>query len=237
MHEINFDEFNNILVVAPHADDETIGCGGILLTCGYKTDVMLLTDGRKGAPHGIVVDEEELANLRKEEFRKAMVFANIRKTIYLGIPDKEVSNKKKEICQQNIKDYDAIFVPNRNEAHKDHIVLYKIFSKMKKKQKAHAKLIEYEIWTPLLRPNLFVDITQNMRRKVEMLSFYETQLVARDYVGLCEGLNRYRGALCKMEYAENYYEQRPVRLRSRIVSLLPDAVVEKIYNILLTHRR
>ena len=163
MHEINFDEFNNILVVAPHADDETIGCGGILLTCGYKTDVMLLTDGRKGSPHGVVVDEEELANLRKEEFRKAMDFANIRKTICLGIPDKEVSNKKKEIYQQNIKDYDAIFVPNRNEAHKDHKVLYKIFSKMKKKQKAHAKLIEYEIWTPLLRPNLFVDITQNMR--------------------------------------------------------------------------
>lgn len=39
---------DRILVIAPHADDESIGCGGMLSLYGPQCDILLLTDGRKG---------------------------------------------------------------------------------------------------------------------------------------------------------------------------------------------
>lgn len=39
---------DKILVVAPHADDESIGCGGLLSLYGNQTDLLLITDGSKG---------------------------------------------------------------------------------------------------------------------------------------------------------------------------------------------
>lgn len=41
-------ESDRILIVAPHPDDETLGCGGILAKYGEKCDVLLITDGRLG---------------------------------------------------------------------------------------------------------------------------------------------------------------------------------------------
>ena len=43
---INIDEKARILIVSPHPDDETIGCGGILAKYGSQCDVVVLTDGR-----------------------------------------------------------------------------------------------------------------------------------------------------------------------------------------------
>ena len=37
-----------ILVVAPHPDDESLGCGGLMSKYGKQCDVLLLTDGRRG---------------------------------------------------------------------------------------------------------------------------------------------------------------------------------------------
>ena len=45
---LNINPKARILVLAPHADDETIGCGGFLLKYGKQCDVVLLTDGRYG---------------------------------------------------------------------------------------------------------------------------------------------------------------------------------------------
>ena len=50
MQVIDLRNARNILVVAPHADDETLGCAGLLLKYKDITDVLVLTDGRKWYP-------------------------------------------------------------------------------------------------------------------------------------------------------------------------------------------
>ena len=43
----------NILVIAPHADDEILGCGGSInfyTNQGYKTYIAIMTNGNKGDP-------------------------------------------------------------------------------------------------------------------------------------------------------------------------------------------
>ena len=42
-----------ILVVAPHPDDESLGCGGLMSKYGKQCDVLLLTDGRRGKSEGL----------------------------------------------------------------------------------------------------------------------------------------------------------------------------------------
>lgn len=65
------EENKKVLVVAPHPDDESIGCGGLLSMYGVQIDVMLLTDGRKGHDDG-VIDDEKCASIREQEIRQDM---------------------------------------------------------------------------------------------------------------------------------------------------------------------
>ena len=46
--EVNFKKTDKILIVSPHPDDETIGCGGLLAKYGPQCDILMLTDGRLG---------------------------------------------------------------------------------------------------------------------------------------------------------------------------------------------
>lgn len=48
MNFIKIKPDDKCLVIAPHADDESIGCGGLLLTYPQNFEVVVLTDGRRG---------------------------------------------------------------------------------------------------------------------------------------------------------------------------------------------
>ena len=94
---INIDEKARILIVSPHPDDETIGCGGILAKYGSQCDVVVLTDGRLGMSTEKKQSEEELAEIRKREFESAMQFFKIiQKSLLCHV-------KIKSLCTKIIK--------------------------------------------------------------------------------------------------------------------------------------
>ena len=64
-----------ILVLAPHADDETIGCGGLIAqaaAAGIPVAVDILTDGSRSHPGSRAYDRTRLAALRRTETRNAV---------------------------------------------------------------------------------------------------------------------------------------------------------------------
>lgn len=68
--EFVIDKEDKILIVAPHPDDESIGCGGLLALYGKQCDVRLLTDGRRGkSEQRKNVSDNEIIATRKEELR------------------------------------------------------------------------------------------------------------------------------------------------------------------------
>ena len=123
-------------------------------------------------------------------------------------------------------EYDYILVPNKYEAHPDHAAVYKAIVNMKKKQKAKADIVEYEVWTPLLRPNVFLPMTTLIKNKLKAVSFYESQLKTLDYVSLAEALSRYRGFASDEQYREAYFSHRQdyVERKDRFASCLPKPV-------------
>ena len=179
----------NILVVAPHPDDESIGCGGLLKLYGKQTDILLLTDGRKGGC-SYCNNETELIQLRKEEFLSAAEYAGVRHTFFLNIPEGTLRKSYQTIKNFSFSNYDYIFVPNKYESHHDHADTFTMIKKCIKRNK--QKLFQYEVWTPLRYPTHYLDITDVMDHKEFMIGKYKSQLEAVDYPGRIKGLNRYR---------------------------------------------
>lgn len=64
-----------LVVLAPHPDDESLGCGALLraaATAGRRVTVVVVTDGRRSHPSSHSVDADALARLRALEVRAAL---------------------------------------------------------------------------------------------------------------------------------------------------------------------
>lgn len=204
-------ENNRILIVSPHPDDETIGCGGILALYGSQCDILLLTDGRLGKPEGSDYSEEKTVAVRQTEFEAVMDFFRVHGHCELHVQDGTLGDNSAAVSAVDLRQYDYIFVPNRNERHPDHKAAYEILKKLHKAQNASGVLVEYEVWSPLTVPNRFLDVSEVMTKKFTALAKYESQLASIDYEALARGLNMYRGAPHHVAYCEAYYSEQIAR--------------------------
>ncbi|WP_379923631.1 PIG-L deacetylase family protein [Erythrobacter sp. R86502] len=84
---IEIDELSppgGLLIIAPHPDDETFGCGQALAAAaqaGREIGVLLLTDGAGSHPGSASYDRERLVKLRKDELDAALALLAPGKTI------------------------------------------------------------------------------------------------------------------------------------------------------------
>ena len=64
-----------VLIIAPHPDDETLGCGQALysaLEAGHQVAIVLLTDGEGSHPASASYPPDRLKHLRQREFAEAL---------------------------------------------------------------------------------------------------------------------------------------------------------------------
>lgn len=187
------------LILAPHPDDETLGCGGLLLKYSKHCKVVVCTDGSK-YKRG---DSDEIKNLRLKEFQSAMGFANIKDYENLMIEDKELAQNLDRLNSLNLKSYDYVFVPNEYENHIDHkCILKKVEALLKFHHK--TKIICYEVWSAISNPDLYLDISDLAKKKQEMIFLYKSQQARNNYANKIIALNNYRGLVVKKDYAEAY---------------------------------
>lgn len=200
-------ESDRILIVAPHPDDESVGCGGLLARYGPQCDVLLLTDGRKGGPADGSKSEDETVLIRKAEFDAAISFFGVNNVFSLALPDSCLAENSGAVSGVDLRPYDLIFVPYRNERHPDHEAAYRILKRLWKKQRAKAKFLEYEVWSPITAPNRFLDISECMNRKLAGIRLYASQTQELNYEALAKGLNSYRGAPHHVSFCEAFFSE------------------------------
>lgn len=198
-YKINRDDC--CLIVAPHPDDESIACGGLLSLYGPQTDVLLITDGGAGNPEWTY---EHTAEVRLAEFTNTMKMANVRKFYALGCRCDCYSRLKKKRIELDLSTYTHIFIPNRNENHPEHKIVNILMCKVLKHQRSRAKVFEYEVWTPILEPTHYLDIADVVEQKKQLIRNYRCQLKHIDYETGAIGLNSYRAIQCGKKYAEAY---------------------------------
>lgn len=207
---LNIEPEDRILVVAPHADDESIGCGGLLLKYAGQTDVLLLSDGRYGFNRNDPeASPEKTRLLRRQEFDEAMTFLGVRKYTMLDITNCEIYRHYSVVRKYDIREYDYIFVPSRYEDNQDHLHTYSFLKRMIRAQHAKARLIEYEVWVPIPLPQVILDIGDVIERKRQLLRIYRSQLECYDYERFAYGLSMYRGGRFKRDNVEAFFVPPP----------------------------
>ena len=203
---------DTLLIVAPHPDDDCIGCGGLLALYPSQCDVVLVTDGYDEAINNLAESQ-----LRYGEFERAMQRAGVRNSWGLHIPEHQLRQYASAFKSLELSRYTKVFVPNRYEYHADHVAVYEIIRQLLHKQKSKASLWEYEIWTTLRFPNFYLDISGVVDKKKDLILEYQSQMKSLDFVAMTLGLNAYRGLTKQMRYAEAYYceqEERDAKRRA-----------------------
>jgi len=199
--ELKINKQDRILILTPHPDDESIGCGGLLLQYAGQCDVILLTDGAKGNRDW---SEEKTCKVRKKEFQKAMKWLGVTKYGMLNIPDLRLNEYKGRLDKIDLRGYDYVLVPGRNETHPDHKVVYDEIRKNVKRKRITVKLLEYEVWTPMAEPSHYLDITEMVGRKKSLIQIYQSALMHIDYDRRITALNYYRGIHYGRQFVECY---------------------------------
>jgi LmbE family N-acetylglucosaminyl deacetylase len=203
-----------VLVLAPHPDDETFGCGGtirMLADRGVAVDVAFLTRGEQGleGAAGSQGERQQLAATREQEARKACEVLGARQVLFLGGSDTRVSEEP-ELASAilnllNHASYQRIFCPWPQDAHIDHQATFKhLREAIIATAKAYSFWL-YEVWKPL-PANTFVPIDLTIEVKRQAIDQYESQLSQLDYREGFLGLAAYRGLFCPpSKFAEAFW--------------------------------
>lgn len=184
---------NCTLVIAPHPDDEVIGCGGTILKSRSKNVVCVyLTKGERSKG----IETGGMENLRIKEAKVVGNLLGLKNQIFFennqdgNLIDDD--HNVREVCRilREFKPH-LIFVPFFGDDNKDHYMASKIAMKALAIYGKPCWVCGYEVWS-LLYPNSFVDITDVMDLKNKVIQEYETGLKVVNYVRTTSGLNAYR---------------------------------------------
>jgi LmbE family N-acetylglucosaminyl deacetylase len=205
----------NILVIAPHPDDESIGCGGTLCLHADKGDrvsAVFLTSGECGLKE---LPREQAWAIREKEARKAGEILRIVEFFFLRCSDwmlNQEIEKGGELLRPILQRTrpELIYLPHPQDGHPDHQATLPILRFALQRSGAKpAALRSYEVWTPLAQYDHVQDISSVLDRKLKAVRAHKSQSRDLDYARAIAGLNQYRGELAaRARYAEVFTETR-----------------------------
>jgi len=198
----------NILVVAPHPDDESLGCGGVIhrhAARGARVTAVFLTSGELGLKH---LQREEAWRIREAEARAAASILGIADVRFLRCPDWQLLDALEPTAALlrpilATETPHVLYLPHPQESHPDHQAAAAIVALALNGRKPPQELYGYEVWTPLSVYDEVRDISAAMPRKLRAVRCYRSQVAGIRYDRAVQGLNRYRGVLAaRCRYAE-----------------------------------
>lgn len=186
-----------VLALAPHPDDETIGCGGSLALharAGDPIRVVFLTNGARGDTTGSMT-KEAYVELRQQEGAEACARLGIKDIEFWSYEDRSLAGVRGALRRMMdlIEDFhpELVYAPSPLEFHPDHRAACILLCDAIGACGGDFLVAFYEVGQPI-RVNLLVDITSVLGEKEEAVKAYRSQLGERRYDDFTRGLNRYR---------------------------------------------
>ncbi len=153
--------FGTTLIVAPHADDESLGCGGLIALLRKHRQpvfILLLSDGTLSHPNSAEYPAEKLRALREEEFTAATAILGVgtENLIFCRYKDRSVPAPPDAAFEAAVQQLagvlhalkpQSIFVPWRRDPHPDHRAAFGLITAANQQG---AKIYEYPIWLEAL---------------------------------------------------------------------------------------
>lgn len=180
-----------LLILAPHPDDEVLGCGGTiakLAQAGHDIFVAIVT---KGYPP--LFNKKEIVKGQKEAILANKILQT-KKIFFCDLPAAELDVTEHRIINQEIMELfakvepDWLFIPFLGDLHLDHqnVFLSSLVAARPNHSHFPKKILAYETlsetnWnapylTPGFQPNVFFDISEFLEVKLQAFACYQTQI-------------------------------------------------------------
>jgi LmbE family N-acetylglucosaminyl deacetylase len=156
------------IVIAPHPDDESLGCGGLITDAcrqGLRGKVVIVSDGAGSHPNSKAYPSNRLTSLREEEAKRAGAVLGLKPEdiLFLRLPDRFVSFEGEEAERAIGAIVDGVraigagslFVSWRHDPHCDHQASYEIARQVQDRV-GGLGLFEYVVWGHTLPPSAAV---------------------------------------------------------------------------------
>jgi LmbE family N-acetylglucosaminyl deacetylase len=151
--ELDLDGCDEIIVVAAHPDDETLGFGTSIVTLaerGVRVQVVAASDGG-ASHHGIgLLERLQLERIRRDELHRATTVLGIPAPIFLGLPDGELSKHEQRVedllteILETTSGRTWIAATWRGDGHPDHEAVGRAAATAA--QRCGVALLEYPLW-------------------------------------------------------------------------------------------
>ena len=132
--------FKNVLAVFPHADDETVSCGGTIhrfAAAGAATTLLLLTGGERGNPDGVV--DPGLQAVRKGEAERVAQILGVTRLIQQEFGDGALNQNRDIVLtylERTIRLIDPDLLLTYDlvglDGHSDHVACAEIVTELKR---------------------------------------------------------------------------------------------------------
>lgn len=222
---------NKILVIAPHTDDEVLGCGATLAkhkAMGDEVYAVIATNAHIGAPE--LFSLENIEHVRNEALAAHKILG-INETIFLNFPapalDAYPSYKISIAISDIIQFYKPthLYLPHPGDIHIDHTSVYRasLVAARPKGNYSIKHIYCYETlseteWSPMqgdnfFKPNHFVDVSESFDKKIEAIKCFQSQLKCFPHSRSLEALRHlagYRGATVGVLQAEAFEVERQI---------------------------
>ena len=214
---------NTILAVAPHPDDETLGCGGTLLRhiAGGDTVHWLIVTTIKGAT-GFTNEQIERRAGEIEAVAAAYGFTSVEQLGFVTTrldtyPMSDLVMAVSEVVRR--LQPDTIYIPYRNDVHSDHAVVFDAAASCTKsfrypsvkRVRVYETLSETEFSIKPsdtgFKPNLWIEVGDHLDHKIEIMKLFRGEMGEHPFPRSernIRALATFRGATAGVEAAEAF---------------------------------
>lgn len=218
----------NVLVIAPHPDDEVLGCGGVMAkraSAGDEVWVCIVSEGKQPmySEKFIINEENEMKDAHKKLGVAHCITLRFPTALLDTIPQHEINDKLSEVV--DMVRPDEVYIPHHGDVHRDHQIVADASMVALRPNREHktGRILAYETvsetdWNisnqqNAFIPNVYEDINGYMLDKVEAMRAYRSQLQeepeARSISSIVS-LATHRGNTVGMECAEAFMLIREV---------------------------
>ncbi len=195
-------ERGDVLLFAPHPDDDLIGAGctaALHAAQGDRVQVVVAYDGAAGvADESRGLSREEFVALREHEARAGGAHLGLTEYEFWRFPEGhepgpaefEAGVTRCLVTLERVRPR-TVYAPWLGEHHVDHHVLGRVVRTALERAGFEGSAWGYEVWSPLV-PTRVVDVTYLFERKASGLEEHRSQLAHTDLIHCIRGLNAHR---------------------------------------------
>jgi LmbE family N-acetylglucosaminyl deacetylase len=218
----------SVLVVAPHPDDEVLGCGGTIAALSAQGKSVCVVVVSRGAPD---LFPEAVVEATRAELRAAHGVLGIQSCEFLDFPaprlDRVPQHEISDALRRVVVDLrpELVFLPHPGDIHHDHRIAFNasMVATRPLPGESPRRILTYETlsetgWSgpypdKAFIPNVFVDIGAYLETKIEAMASYRSQLLRSPHPRSLEGiraLSAMRGHTVGLAHAEAFFSVREI---------------------------